>query len=74
MARLLVRLRLLRPLQQALTAGHPDLIRAHARLGEVNRAPKAYQYAAQSMREELGNLPGPQTEWLATRLPRGEAV
>ncbi len=57
-----------------LEAGHQELIRAHSRIGETDRALHAYQEAVRALHQELAVAPSPETEWLVARLRRGESV
>jgi DNA-binding SARP family transcriptional activator len=57
-----------------LESAHRELMRCHARQGEVGHALQQYQRLGQLLRDELGADPSPETALLYERLRRGDDV
>lgn len=57
-----------------IESAHRELMRCYARLGEQAQALRHYQELLESMRDEWGSPPAPETTALFERLRRGEEV
>jgi DNA-binding SARP family transcriptional activator len=55
-------------------SAHRELMRCHARQGEVGHALREYQRLRQLLRDELGADPSPETTLLYERLRRGDDI